>query len=111
MTENSGRGARQPPSQGAGELGGGQRGPGGGERGQHGEGVDVPVLAAAGAAGGLAAVRQQRLELGNQVGRMKVEAAGDLDEDLYRPAGQRRGWGADHGGGGGRAGGPAPQPQ
>jgi hypothetical protein len=68
----------------------GERGPGGGERGQHGERVGPPVLADAGVGGGLAAVRQQRFELGNQVGRMDVEAAGDLDEDLHRPVEQRR---------------------
>ena len=39
----------------------------GGERGQDGEGVGAPVLAAVGVARGLAAVRQQRLELGHQV--------------------------------------------
>lgn len=44
-----GRGARQLPSQAAGEVVGGERGPGGGEHGQHGEGVGSPVLAAAGA--------------------------------------------------------------
>jgi hypothetical protein len=37
------RGARQRPAQGAGELVGGQRGSGGGERGQHDEGVGSPV--------------------------------------------------------------------
>ena len=54
---DGGRGARQLPAQGAGELVGGQRGPGGGERGQHGQRVGSPVLAAVGVAAGLAAVR------------------------------------------------------
>jgi hypothetical protein len=75
---------------GAGELVGGQRGPGGGERGQHGQRVGSPVLAAVGAAAGLAAVRQQRLEFWDQVGRVDVEAAGDLDEDPRRPVEQQR---------------------
>jgi hypothetical protein len=61
---DGGRRARQLPFQGAGGLVGGERGPGGGQRGQHGEGVGPPVRAAAGVAGGLAAVRQHRLELG-----------------------------------------------
>ena len=41
---DGGRGARQLPSQGSGELVGGERGPGSGERGQHGERVGSQVL-------------------------------------------------------------------
>ena len=91
---DGGRGARQLPFQGAGELVGGQRGPGGGERGQHGERVGSPVLAAVGVAAGLAAARQQRLQFRDQVGRVEVEPAGDLDEGLHRPGSQRLAVGA-----------------
>ncbi len=65
-------------------------GPGGGERGKHGEGVGSLILGAADVASRLAAVRQERLELGNQVSGMAVQAGGNLDEDLYRPVRRER---------------------
>jgi hypothetical protein len=86
---DGGRGARQLPSQGSGELVGGERGPGGGQGGQHCDGVG-PLVLAVGIASALAAARQQRLEVGHQVGGMDVQAAGDLDEDPNRPVVQWR---------------------